>query len=187
MRWFLSLNNEPSGILMGAPLSLPTPKMESLYWVLASCFFISSSWVLSIPSVIRTMLPVFAWPFSNKICAACIAARVLLPGIGISSGFSAGARARMVWLSSVRGETIWASPLNTTSPVTPSSLRFKISLSLCLARARREGLMSSANMERDKSRIMTCASIRFSTGWGSFCHAGPASAMMARIHSAAKK
>ena len=65
----------------------------------------------------------------------------------------------MVSASRVRGEAVKASPAKTTRPTCPSSFLARISSTLNLARAIREGLISVTSIELDKSKTMTRAEL----------------------------
>ena len=133
----------------------------------------------STPSVTSTIWPRVAPTLGNSARAAVTAGPGRLPGAGMMSGTSAGRRFSMLRVSSVSGVTTCASPAYTTSPVRPSSRSSSIREMPAWARAMRDGGVSRAYIDRDRSRTMTVASRCAATGCGSRSKVGPASAQTA--------
>ncbi len=123
--------------------------------------------------------PLATFACSKRSMASSSAPVSRLPGAGTISGDKLGIIAVMVFVSSVSGETVWASPANTIRAVTPSSRISRRSVSLRFARISRLGLTSVASMLRDRSKMTTRASSRSCTGWGVCRQTGPASATVA--------
>ena len=156
------LTKEPSGNEIGAPWVVPIPKMESWVWLLKRGSS-SSTKLAGRLSVISRIRPPSTPPSLNTFKACFTASMGSLPLMGIMSGLRLFTILRMVLVSSVRGVTTCGVPAYTTSAVRPSSARFRMSVSFILARTNRDGAMSLAYMESDRSSTITWASIFFCT------------------------
>ena len=126
------------------------------------------------PSVINRICPPCAPAVSSNSAASSTALVASAPGRGMMAGESAGMRLATVRVSSVSGVTTWASPANTTRPVTPSCRVSSRSSIFCRARCTRLGWTSAANIEALRSRTITSASARLITGSSTRCRLGPA-------------
>ena len=87
-------------------------------------------------------------------------------------------RLSIVSVSWVSGVTTKALPAKTINAVSPSGRCASMSATLNRARVKRVGLISSASMERDRSRAITRAEVFLKTGVGRRSQLGPASAVM---------
>ena len=150
------LTKPPSADGIGVGSVPPTPSIESErpYFKLAVT---DSTAFASTPSVINSKFPPAIPASSNKRWARAIAASILLPCSGISSGDKAGISASIFLGSSVSGLTIWALPAYATKPNCPSLNKRITSISSNRALVMRSGFMSVESKDGDRSSRTTKA------------------------------
>ena len=113
IRPLVSLMNFPEGRGIGPPALLPTPIIINCLSALLVRLNILSICMTSARKASSVNHTIFAWLiplFFNSAMALLNAAIALLPMLGMISGDSDGISAAIVLASSVRGETVWASP-----------------------------------------------------------------------------